>query len=332
VEALAPTSDDEGVSAPAFSLAPASWYYIGTVAELQRSPRRLDLPDGQQFVAFRERDRPAAVLSGRCSHMAADLSKGCVKDGRIVCPLHGWEYGRDGKCAHIPALSEIPPFARQVAFPVEERGGLVFFFNRPEARFPLPFFEGRDDTELLAAPAFEFTVDAPWYLLSGNGFDVQHFRCAHDRSLVSDVTIDSPHAFAWRLRAKFRVTGNSWRDRMIRWLSGSEMEMTVENWGGNLVLVTSRFPRTCSYGLVSFVPLDKNRTWVRNIVWIPRRQNTLARRWLDPLDAMIRRYFIREFVRADVNSSEGLRYHPKRMTSADKELADYLHWLQNIPR
>jgi len=330
VEEFAQISD-ESVSSLAFSLAPASWYYIGTVKELLRGPQRLELPTGQQFVAFREQDRPTAVLSGRCSHMAADLSRGCIKGGRIVCPLHGWEYGSDGKCEAIPALPTIPSFARQAAYPVEERGGHVFFFNRAEARFPLPHFEGKQDTDLLAARCFEFTVDAPWYLVSGNGFDVQHFRTAHDRTLVGDVKVDSPHPFAWRLRARFRVTGDSWRDWITRRFSGKEMEMTVENWGGNLVFVTSKSEHTCTYGLVSFLPLDKDRTRVRNIVWIPRRQSALAS-LLDPLDAMIRRYFIREFVRSDVDSSDGLRFHPKRMTSADKELVDYLAWLQNIHR
>ena len=315
-----------------FDSVPASWYYVGSVAEISRSPRRFELPDAQTFVAFRAADGRVAVLGGRCSHMGADLARGCVKDGRLVCPLHGWEYAGDGKCGHIPSSPEIPSFARQPAFPVEVRGGHVFFFNRAEARFPMPFFEGRKDTDLLAARPFEFTVDAPWYLVSANGFDVQHFRCAHDRTLLGEPVADSPHAFAWRMRARFRVTGDSFPDRLIRWFSGAEVEMSVENWCGNLVLVTAKFHRTISYGIVSFVPLANNRTRVRDIVWVPRSRNRIARRLLDPLDAMIRRAFIRKFVRSDVNRSAGIRFHPSRMIAADKVLADYLGWLQNVHR
>jgi phenylpropionate dioxygenase-like ring-hydroxylating dioxygenase large terminal subunit len=158
--------------------------------------------------------------------MGADLSLGCVKSGRLVCPLHGWEYGREGICERIPSSPEIPPFARQPSFPVEERGGHVFFFNRPQARFPLPFFAGLREADLLAAQPFEFTVDAPWYLVGANGFDVQHFRCAHDRTLVDEPVVDSPHPFAWRMRAKFAVTGTSFRDRLTRWFSGSANQGT----------------------------------------------------------------------------------------------------------
>ncbi len=323
---------DSDASPHGFAAAPASWFYLGSVSEIAVRPRRFDLPGGQSYVAFCVPGQPVVVLGARCSHMGADLSRGCVKDGRLVCPLHGWEYGSAGLCEHIPASPEIPPFARQPGFPVEERGGHVFFFNRPQARFPLPFFTGRSDDDLLAARPFEFTVDAPWHLVSANGFDVQHFRCAHDRTLLGEPIVDSPHPFAWRLRAKFRVTGTSLRDQLTRWFSGPELEMTVENWCGNLVLVTAQFRRTTSYGLVSFTPLGKDRTRVRNIVWVRRSKSRLARWLVDPLGATIRRSFIREFVRSDVSRSAGIRFHPDRMIAADKVLAEYLGWLQNIHR
>jgi phenylpropionate dioxygenase-like ring-hydroxylating dioxygenase large terminal subunit len=264
--------------------------------------------------------------------MGADLSQGCVKAGRLACPLHGWEYSRDGSCAHIPASPAIPGFARQQCFPVEECGGQVFFFNRPQASYPLPFFPGVRPTDLLPARPFEFVIDAPWHLVSANGFDVQHFHCAHDRTLLGEPTVDSPHPFSFRLRAMFRVAGDSLRDRLTRQFSGSEMEMTVENWAGNLVLVVARFPRTTSYGMVSFTPLARNRTRIRNIVWVPRSRHPLLRCMVDPLDAMIRRHFIREFVRSDADRSAGLRFASERMISADKVLVDYLEWLATLPR
>jgi hypothetical protein len=97
-------------------------------------------------------------------------------------------------------------------------------------------------------------------------------------------------------------------------------------------LVTAKFRRMTSYGLVSFTPLDKQRTKLRNIVWVPRSNNRIPRWLVDPLDAMIRRSFIREFVRSDVNRSAGIRFHADRMIAADKVLVEYLAWLQNIHR
>jgi hypothetical protein len=184
----------------------------------------------------------------------------------------------------------------------------------------------------LAAPLFEFTVEAPWYLVGANGFDVQHFRCAHDRTLVSEPAIDSPHPFAWRLQATFRISGDSLFDRFTRACAGPEVAMTVTNWGGNLVLVEARFRRTTSYGLVSFVPLAGNRTLLRDLVWVPRSRTALGRALVDPLDARIRRSFIREFVRSDVRSSVGLRFDRRRMIEADNALVAYLDWLRPLHR
>lgn len=316
-------------SQDAFAAAPASWYYLATVAELRRGPVRFDLP-GQALVGFCDADGKPVVLSARCAHMGTDLGQGCVRNGRIVCPLHGWEYGADGRCEHIPVSATIPAFARQRSYPVEVLGDQVFFFNRPEARFPLPFFPGIAPGDLLAAPRFEFTVEAPWYLVSANGFDLQHFRCAHDRTLVGEPVVDQPHPFAWRLRAQFRVTGSTGFDRLTRWFSGREVEMTVTNWCGNIVLVTARFARTTSYGYVSFVPLGENRTLIRDLVWVPRSRSALGRTLIDPLDARIRRSFIREFVRSDVERSAGLRYDRRRMIPADSVLVAYLDWLRPL--
>jgi hypothetical protein len=56
----------------------------------------------------------------------------------------------------------------------------------------------------------------------------------------------------------------------------------------------------------------------------------VGRRLIDPLDGCIRRLFIREFVRSDVDRSAGIRYHPNRVIPADKMLVEYLAWLQAI--
>jgi nitrite reductase/ring-hydroxylating ferredoxin subunit len=311
-----------------FAPVPAAWYYIGSMRELARGPVKFELPGEQRLVSWLAEGGRPVVLAARCAHMGADLARGCVRTGRLACPLHGWEYGADGHCKRIPAIAsdQIPDFARQASFPTEERGGQVFFFNRPEAHFPMPFFDGVKPAELLAAPVFEYTVDAPWWLVGANGFDAQHFRCAHDRTLCGEPVVDSPHALAWRVRAVFCVTGTSIFERLTRLISGRQVEMTVTNWGGNLILVTARFRRTTTHGLVSLVPLENNRTLLRDLVWVPRR------RLIGPWDARIRRQMIREFVRADVEASHGIRYEEHRMIDADKVLVGYLDWLRRIHR
>ena len=69
------------------------------------------------------------------------------------------------------------------------------------------------------------------------------------------------------------------------------------------------------------------------IIWMAtRRRRGILGRLVDPFDAAIRRFFIREFVRSDVDRSAGIRFHPSRMIEADKMLVDYLTWLQGMDR
>ena len=323
---------DAAMDLPAFPEVPACWYYIGTRNQLSAGPVGFQLPGGHTYVAFQKNDGSPAVLSARCSHMGAELAHGCVKNGRIACPLHGWEYSSNGRCEHIPASQKIPAFARQTAFPVTECGGHLFFFNRPHATFPLPFFADTQPSDLHPARSFDLIINTPWYLVGANGFDEQHFRCSHDRTQLGTSQVDSPHPCAWRTRAKFQVTGTAFMDRITRWFSGSLVEMTIENWAGALLLVTARFRRMTTYGMVSLVPLATQQTRVRDIVWVQRSKSTIGRWMLDPLKAEIRRIFIREFLRSDVTRSANIRYHPGRMIPEDKTMSDFLIWLQKLHR
>src|SRR5947207_467897 len=105
---------------------PSGWYYACSSRDLRRGPVGLERGK-RKYVAFLDAAGRAVILSARCSHMGANLANGEVAQGRIVCPLHAWEYGGDGKCVHIPATDEIPRFARQMAYPTVEIGGHVVF-------------------------------------------------------------------------------------------------------------------------------------------------------------------------------------------------------------
>src|SRR5208282_2427186 len=84
-----------GVPRDAFRRAPGGWYYLCRSRELRRGPVGIDF-DQLKFVGFRDSARRIAVLSAQCAHMGADLANGRVVEGRLCCPLHGWEYSSDG--------------------------------------------------------------------------------------------------------------------------------------------------------------------------------------------------------------------------------------------
>jgi hypothetical protein len=231
---------------------------------------------------------------------------------------------------HVPATPDVPPFACQVAYPTAEMGGNVLFCNAPVAPFPMPFYENRAPDDLLAAEPFEMAAPMPWYMAGANAFDEQHFRVAHDRTLVGSPTVDTPAPFARRISADYDVTGASVRDRLTRRFSGPRVRMSATVWGGTVVLVTAQFRRTTSYGMVFVRPAGAGRSHLTTIVWVPRRRGGAARALLDPIDAGVRRRFIRAFMDDDAVRAHGIGYNPATLIDADRELRDYFSWLAGL--
>src|ERR1051326_3720592 len=302
---------------------PLSWHYLAPVAEMERGPVGASLPNGASFVGYRTAAGRLVVLSGRCSHVGSNLARGSVAGDCLRCPLHGWEYDPDGTCVRIPASKEIPRWARQASYPVAEIAGHLFFFNAPEPTFPFPEFEGAGWDGLLAARPCAWLLDSPWHMAGSNGFDLQHFRCSHDRELIGEPVVTSPHPLARCIVARVRVAGDSWRDALTRRFAGPEVSMSVTDWAGNLVFVKARFARATSYGLLVAHPLDNGKTLARVIVFVPRRRTRLGRWLVDPLDARIRRAFIRAFLQSDVERTAGIDYAPHRLTEEDRLLREY---------
>jgi phenylpropionate dioxygenase-like ring-hydroxylating dioxygenase large terminal subunit len=307
------------------------WYHACHRSELRAGPVRIDLGD-QSIAVFQTARGEISAIDARCVHLGADLSRGCVVGETLRCPFHEWSFNGRGQCVHIPASTVIPAFARQAAFATATAGEHVFVFNGPEARYDLPFYDGLQPADLYAARPFVVDANMDWWMVASNGFDLQHFRAAHDRTLVGEPVVESPSPFARRITASFDVTGQGWRDRLTRVVSGPRVTMSVTSWGGTLVLVTARFRRTTSYGMVCITPAGLGRSRLRIIVWVTRSQKSAGRLLFDPLNAAIRRSFIRAFVRSDQERSEGICYSPASLIDADRTLADYFEWLAGLVR
>jgi len=310
---------------------PASWYLFCRSRDLHRGPLSREVL-GRRLVAFRTAGGQVAVLGGRCAHLGADLGAGCVVNDEIQCAFHNWRYDRNGRCVHIPAAPEVPEFARVRSYPAVERHGFLFFFEGSAPLFPLPFFPGLDPGEFRPAEPFDAVLECPWWMVGANVYDVQHFRAAHDRRLVSTPVIDSPAPQARRITANFSVLGDTIRDRLVRRLGGKHVQMSFTDWCGNIIFATPTFRRTTSYGMLIAEPLGRHRVLVHCIVFV-RRSRGLARRLLfDPLHARVRRYFIKGFLRSDTRlGTKGFHYNPDRLIASDGELKGYFDWLASLP-
>ena len=86
------------------------WHPIGRIDSFTESPTRIELV-GDPYVVVRL-DGQVKVFADVCPHRYARLSDGIVVGSNIQCPYHGWQFGANGKCAHVPALgadATLPP-------------------------------------------------------------------------------------------------------------------------------------------------------------------------------------------------------------------------------
>jgi len=147
---------------------------------------------GVNFVAFRDQDGEARVLSDTCTHRGGSLggpwsmgSAPRIVDGCVVCPYHGWEFGGDGECKNIPSIgygTKTPPRAKVDSYPVQEKYGIVFAFlgDEPEeTRIPLLEVEEFGQEGWTANDIL--ILDVPYYYERSieNGLDPAHNEFVH---------------------------------------------------------------------------------------------------------------------------------------------------------
>lgn len=108
-----------------------AWYVAGWSNEFnEKKPVKRKIL-GDEIVFFRNLDGDIVALDAMCPHRGADLSIGCIVNGNIQCPFHGWQFNSNGKCVVVPSQAttqKIPPKAEVKSFHVIEKQGLIWIW------------------------------------------------------------------------------------------------------------------------------------------------------------------------------------------------------------
>ncbi|MYJ12786.1 MAG: aromatic ring-hydroxylating dioxygenase subunit alpha [Acidimicrobiia bacterium] len=157
------------------------WHPVAVSADVTAEPRQVRLL-GEPIVLYRDAAGPVA-LADRCVHRGAALSGGCIRDGRLMCPYHGWQYDRSGKVAFIPALGPdgtIPSGAKVARRRVREQHGAVWVALEAPAADPPPWPD--DDWNDPARRVFlvgTWRWQASAARMVENAADFSHFNFVH---------------------------------------------------------------------------------------------------------------------------------------------------------
>ena len=176
---------------------PEGWYFIASrkAIEAERLLRKTWL--GERIVVWCNGSGDVCVAEAVCPHLGADLAPeagGRVRNGRLVCPFHGFEYDVTGQCVATP-YAPAPPSARLRVFETREILGLVFAWRGlgdrpPQWDLPEPPPNGADWSAMeirsvrFAGHPQETTE---------NSVDLGHLRYVHGYDsvqAVGPVTVD----------------------------------------------------------------------------------------------------------------------------------------------
>lgn len=97
------------------------------------------------LVVWRSRSGQVSAFDNRCPHRGMRLSFGFVRGERLSCIYHGWQYGEDGGCRHIPAHPDMTPPTSICAntYACQDHDGVVWVSQDADNTVSLPSFGGQ---------------------------------------------------------------------------------------------------------------------------------------------------------------------------------------------
>ncbi len=99
---------------------------------------------GQPLVLWRNPEGTLVVMDDRCPHRSARLSLGELKEGRLACPFHGFQFDPQGACQWVPELGRGAPKLCVKTYLTTEREGWVWMWwgtGEPSKEVPSWFTE-----------------------------------------------------------------------------------------------------------------------------------------------------------------------------------------------
>jgi len=108
------------------------WYPALRSARLKAGQMRRQVLLNKPLIVCRENDGAVFALDDHCPHRGMPFSYGRFDGERVECCYHGWQFDREGRCRHIPALLPDSPVKveriRAKNYTCAEMDGLIWVF------------------------------------------------------------------------------------------------------------------------------------------------------------------------------------------------------------
>lgn len=246
------------------------WYVASESRELKKDAPLARTILNEWVVLYRDEKGNAVALRDRCLHRGSQLSRGTVRDGRLVCGYHGWHYDGSGQVVKIP--SEGPGLQSRGRcahrFAVIEQDDFVYVRLAEEKQlgllpFAMPCYRRKGYANIRLQNMFTNNVTN----CAENFVDIPHttfvhpniFRVAKDEKFGAQVRRADGTVFV-------RYTNEKKNFGVFSWFlnpSGQEIEHTDEFLMPNVTSVHYKFGESKHFIITSqSVPIENNKTLV----------------------------------------------------------------------
>jgi phenylpropionate dioxygenase-like ring-hydroxylating dioxygenase large terminal subunit len=158
------------------------------LAEPDGRPMRLRLL-GEDLIAFRATSGQVGIVANNCPHRGASLYFGRNEEEGLRCVYHGWKFDVSGKCVDMPnepAESNFKDKVKAVAYPTQERNGVVWIYIGPRETVPsLPDLEPNLVEDCRVSNAFR---SCNWLQGLEGDIDTSHLAFLHLGSVQPEDT------------------------------------------------------------------------------------------------------------------------------------------------
>jgi phthalate 4,5-dioxygenase oxygenase subunit len=159
---------------------------------------------GEQLIAFRDSNGNVGLVANNCPHRGASLFFGRNEEAGLRCVYHGWKFDTAGNCIDMPnepAESDFRTKVKALAYPCQERGGLVWTYMGPRVEPPpMPDLEGNmqpNSDQFVRATQLQ----SNWLQILEGDIDTTHVGFLHYGGLKAEDQI--PGSFSeYQLRDK----------------------------------------------------------------------------------------------------------------------------------
>ncbi|NBD15033.1 MAG: Rieske 2Fe-2S domain-containing protein [Cyanobacteria bacterium] len=157
---------------------PNHWYPVRWAEQLKVGTVHQVTIWYQNIAIYRDHEGNVHALADACPHKGVALHKGEVKENRLVCPYHGWEFNSQGECVKIPYFSDEQKLPRACArsYPIQEKYDLIWVFPgdpklaNEQPILQIPEFENRQWLRVPVTAHF----NAHFSMCNENTIDVFH--------------------------------------------------------------------------------------------------------------------------------------------------------------